>query len=268
MKKNILVILLFLIGFLSCEKDKSVVATYQPTGSNAFLRVMHVSPNFRKVQNYADSFNVYVGADKVNGSLFTYNSAFPAAAINVNTYAAVPAGSQQIRLSLPGKSVADSFTIMTLTKTLEAGKYYTFFITDSLSAQQNPTKIWVEDANFLSDDTTQYRIRFVHTILNDTAGKNVDVYSYRKAGNIFSNISPGTVTDFISLPAPTTLDTISIRRTGSGYELARVSAVSIVKGRSYTILYKGSPNVVGSITGTGVTGSNVRARSVVVINNK
>ena len=259
MKKNILIILVFLIGFLSCEKDKSVVATYQPTGSNAFLRVMHVSPNFRAVQHYADSFNVYVGANKVNGTLFTYNSAFPAAAINVNTYASVPAGNQQIRLSLPGKSVTDSFTILTLSKTLESGKYYTFFITDSLTAQQNPTKIWAEDANFLSDDTMQYKIRFAHAILNDTAGKNVDVYSYRKGGNIFSNISPGTVTDFISLPAPTVLDTISIRRPGTGFELAKLTNVSIVKGRSYTILYKGSP---------GTTGSNVRARSVVVINNK
>jgi hypothetical protein len=259
MKKNIPLIIAFLIGLLACEKDKTVVATYQPTGSNAFLRVMHVSPNFRKVQNYADSFNVYVGANKVNGTLFTYNSSFPAATINVNTYAVVPAGSQQIRLSLPGKNTVDSFTIMTLTKTLEAGKYYTFFITDSLNAQQNPTKIWVDDANFLSDDTTQNRIRFAHTILNDTAGKNVDVYSYRKAGNIFSNISPGTVTDFIALPAPTTLDTISIRRPSTGFELARINGVSIVKGRSYTILYKGSP---------GTTGSNVRARSVIVINNK
>ena len=268
MKKHILLSLVFLIGLLSCEKDKTVVATYQPTGSNAFLRVMHVSPNFRNVQHYADSFNVYVGANKVNGALFTYNSSFPAAAINVNTYAAVPAGSQQIRLSLPGKSLVDSFTIMTLTKTLEGGKYYTFFITDSLSAQQDPTKIWVNDANFLSDDTTQYRIRFAHTILNDTAGKNVDVFSYRKAGNIFSNIARGAVTDFISLPAPTTLDTISIRRPGTGFELARISGVSIVKGRSYTILYKGSPGTVGALTGTGVTGSNVRARSVVVTNNK
>jgi uncharacterized protein DUF4397 len=259
MKKNIILILAVFIGLLACEKDKTVVATYQLPPSNAYLRIMHVSPNFRKVQNQPDSFNVFVGTTKINGSLFTYNSSFPAAGINVNTYAAVPSGSQQIRLSLQGKSTIDSLTIMTLTKTLEAGKYYTFFITDSLSAQQNPTKIWVEDANFLSDDTTQYRIRFAHTVLNDTAGKNVDVYSYRKAGNIFSNISPGTVTDFISLPSPTTLDTISIRRPGTGFELAKINALSIVKGRSYTVIYKGSP---------GTTGSNVRARSVIVINNK
>ena len=94
------------------------------------------------------------------------------------------------------------------------------------------------------------------------------MYSYRQAGNIFSNISPGTVTDFLAVNTPTTLDAISICRSGTGFELARISGISFVKMRAYTLLYKGSPGVVGTITGTGVTGCNVRARSLVLLNNQ
>jgi hypothetical protein len=199
-----------------------------------------------------------VGAEKINGTLFTYNSAFPSAAINSNTYAAVPAGSQEIRLSLLGVSKIDSLTIISLQKVLEVGKYYTLFITDSLQSQQGVTKVWANDINFLPTDTSQYRVRFAHMILNDTAGKKVDVYSYRQATTIFSNISPGTVTDFISVAAPTTLDTISVRRAGSTLELARINGISYVKTRLYTILFKGNP---GSTSGT-------KGRSAIIYNNR
>lgn len=269
MKKQFLPILFFAIILsvvVACKKDNKYIAPYVSTDGNAFLRVMHVSPNFRAVQNKPDSFNIYVGTSKINGTLFTYNGAFPSATINNNTYAAVPSGTQAIRLSLQGVNNIDSVTIMQLDKNLEPGKYYTFFITDSLKAQQD--KIWVSDVNFLPTDTTQYKVRFAHMILNDSAGKKVDVYSFRQAANIFSNVSPGTVSDYIALPTPSISDTLSIRRTGTGFELARINGVSYVKTRLYTVLYKGSPAVVGAATGTGVSGSNVRARSVIVYNNR
>jgi hypothetical protein len=260
MKKYFSLLIFITAGLLiisACKKDFTKF-TNEPLfiGDQAFLRVMHVSPNFRAVQNKPDSFNIYVGANKINGSLFTYNGAFPATAINSNTYAAVPSGSQAIRLSLQGVNNIDSVTIMQLDKNLEAGKYYTFFITDSLKAQQD--RIWVNDINFLPTDTSQFKVRFAHMILNDTAGKKVDVYSFRQAANIFTNISPGTVTDYVAIATPSIIDTISVRRTGTGFELARLNGVSYVKTRLYTILFKGSP---GLTTGT-------KARSVIVYNNR
>jgi hypothetical protein len=250
-----------LMQIISCEKDKNPLP-YQLTDRNAFLRVMHVSPNFRAIQNYPDSFNVFVGADKINGSLFTYNSAFPSSTINNNTYAAVPLGSQQIRLSLQGVSKVDSLTVISLQKVLESGKYYTLFITDSLNSQQDVTKIWVNDINFLPTDTTQYRIRFAHMILNDTVGKKVDVYSFRQAANLFSGISPGAVTDYLSYAATTTPDTISIRRAGTTFELARVNNSSgYVKNRLYTILFKGIP-------GTPFSSSVPKGRNALIYNNR
>jgi len=243
--------------FISCKKDIKPIG--YPITQEAFLRVMHVSTNFRAVQSYPDSFNVYVGTNKINGTLFTYNSAFPSTAFNNNTYAAVPPGPQQIRLSLQGVNKIDSLTIISVQKVLETGKYYTLFITDSLQAQQDVTKIWLNDINFLPTDTTQYRIRFAHMILNDSAGKKVDVYSFRQAGNIFSGISPGTVTDYVNITAPNLVDTLSIRRTGTGFELARVINTALyTKNRLYTILFKGNP---GSTSGT-------KGRTALIYNNR
>jgi hypothetical protein len=262
MKKYISIMIVFVcaIGLIwSCTKKVDLVDPVSGIDGFAFIRVMHVSPNFRAIQNYPDSFHIYVGANKINGGLFTYNSAFPSTALNNNTYAAVPSGPQQIRLSLIGVTKVDSLTIISLQKNLEAGKYYTFFITDSLQSQQDATKVWVNDINFLPTDTSQYKVRFAHMILNDTAGKKVDVYSYRQAANIFSGISPGTVTDYLAIPtAFFAVDTISIRRTGTGFELARINGITYGKTRLYTILFKGNP---GSTSGT-------KGRSAIIYNNR
>ena len=251
MKKNFrtsFIVALALCGIGACKKKfDSFAANPIFITDQAFLRVMHVSPNFRAIQNYPDSFNIYVGKDKINGTIFTYNSAFPAASMNVNTYASVPSGAQQIRLSLQGVNTIDSLTIISLQKVLGAGKYYTLFITDSLNSQQDSTKIWKNDVNFLPTDTSQYKIRFAHMILNDTAGKKVDVYSFRQGANIFSGISPGTITDYTAITAPSVFDTISIRRAGTTQELAKISNnVLYGKSRLYTILYRGTSGTAGT----------------------
>ncbi|MER3499150.1 MAG: hypothetical protein C4308_11210 [Chitinophagaceae bacterium] len=264
MKKNFLYYTFIaaanIVLLIACEKDKKYIARFKPIEQNAYLKVVHVSPNFRAIQAYPDSFDLYVGSYKVNGPLITYNTFFPVATPNTNTYAAIPAGAQQIRFSLRGVNTIDSLTIISLQKVLIPGNYYTLFITDSLQTLQEPTKIWTVD-NIVKPDTGTYSVRFAHMILNDTAGKKVDVFSYRKATNIFSAISPGTVTDFINLPyyySPT-LDTLSVRRTGTGQELFRLNGVSFTNNqRVYTILYRGAPNLT---TGT-------KARGLVVYNNR
>ncbi len=246
------------IAVISCKKDRKYIALYVQTDGQAFIKVLHVSPNFRVNQSYPDSFNIYVGNNKVNGPLFTYNSAFPTSTINTDTYFGVASGAQTIRFSLQGVSSVDSLTIITLQKTLDAGKFYTLFITDSIRNQQEPTKTWIADNNSIPD-TGSYNIRFAHMILNDSAGKKVDVYSYRAGANIFSNISPSTITDYTTLPFTNIPDTISIRRAGTATELASIKNSQVfVKQRLYTILYKGNP---GSTAGA-------KGRSALVYNNR
>jgi hypothetical protein len=192
---------------------------------------------------------------------------FPIATANNNTYAAVRTGDQHIRLSLQGKTLIDSLTIIDVPFYLGPNTKYSIFITDSFKL--TPSKYIFQD-NFLTPDSGKYAVRFAHMVVNDTAGKKVDVYSVKQATILFSNVAPGTVTDFMSLPLKSG-DTISILRAGTSFELTRYppsnpspitsgpSAITYSNSkRVYTIIYKGD----GKLT------TGAKQRSVIVLNNQ
>jgi hypothetical protein len=214
-----------------------------------------------------DNFNIIVGG--VNGqrlaAAFTYNSAFPANTLNIDTYAAVPSGSQDIRLVLKGVVNIDSITVTTIPRNLDPGNFYTLIITDSITTTADYSKIWTRDV-FPTPAAGTFLVRFIHAVMNDTAGKKVDVYSTKQAATIFSGVSPGTVTDFISLPYATG-DTVIVRRAGTTFELDRfprnatlqpVPVAYTNNQRAYTILYKGN----------AVSTAGTKGRSIIVFNNK
>ncbi len=228
----------------SCsKKDDATAPTTSPNG-NAFIKISQYAPNFRQTFNNRDSFNIYINNVKVNGTFLTYGSVYPSVA---DLYAAVPAGAAAIKISIVGVNSLDSVVVSTINKTLTAGNYYSFIITDSVLNTNESKQIFLQD-NFVRSDTSHFTVRFVHAILNDTTGKNVDVYSTRLASNVFSNISPGTVTPFISEPYNLISDTLIVRRAGSPFELARISTVAtaINRERAYTLVYKGTPLAAGN----------------------
>jgi len=231
-----------LIGSCS-KKDDATAPTTSPNG-NAFIKISQFSPNFRQTFNNRDSFNIYVNNVKVNGTFLTYGSIYPSV---TNLYAAVPAGPAAIKISIVGVNSLDSIVVSTINKTLTAGSYYSFIMTDSVLNTNESKQIFLQD-NFVRSDTSHFTVRFVHAILNDTTGKNVDVYSTRLASNVFSNISPGTVTPFIAEPYNLIADTLIVRRAGSAFELARLSTVAtaINRERAYTLVYKGTPLTTGT----------------------
>lgn len=244
--------------FNSCKQDTShVIANsnlYQ-----AYLKVIHASPGFTKVFNAPDNFNVIVGG--ITGqrlvSAFTYGSAFPASTFNLDTYAAVPSGSQDIRLVLKGAVNIDSITVATIPQNLAPGNYYTLVITDSITTTPTYSKIFTQDI-FAVPTAGTYFLRFIDAVMNDTVGKKVDVYSFRAKANIFSSISPGGVTSFNSIAWNSVSDSFSIRRSGTTFELARLNTVSFTNNqRVYTLLYRGD--------GTLTTGT--KARGALVYDN-
>ena len=238
----------FAIVLWSCHDKLELVAPTSGTDGQAFIKFAQVSPSFRQVLNNRDSFNIYVNGAKLNGSFLTYGSIFPSTS---NLYAAVPAGTIAIRITVNGVATPDSITLATFTKTMTAGSYYSFMISDSLLNSADAKQIFVED-KFAITDTTHYTVRFAHTILNDTLGKNVDVYSMRLAANMFSNISPGTITPFASEPYSLLADTIIVRRAGTNFELTRYATNNATNGilfarqRAYTLLYKGTSGTTGT----------------------
>lgn len=219
----------------SCKKKLELVEPVSTTQNLAFLKIIDAAPSFRQVFNGSDSFNVYVNNNKVNGTSLSYGSAFPATS---SLYLAVPAGSQTIRLTVNGKLTPDSITLGTFTKTLDAGSYYSFIITDSALKANEAKQMFIKD-NFALTDTSHFTLRFIDAVLNDPV--SVDVYSYRNASNIFTAIAPGTVTPFITLPYTLATDTLSIRSAGTQTEIVKVLGAVFTRSRAYTLLYRGIP---------------------------
>ena len=100
---------------------------------------------------------------------------------------------------------------------------------------------------FTVTDTGHFTLRFVNAVLNDTLGKNVDIYSVRYKTNIFTNISPSTATPFMLQNYTTLADTLIVRRPGFLYPLDSLKGASFSRQRAYTIIFKGQP---GTTTGT------------------
>jgi hypothetical protein len=246
MKKNIYLVLILasMSGLLwSCAKQTTtpmeIVAKTNSVSDNAFIKIIHFAPAFRLATNNSDSVNFFLNGRKVNGSFLTFGSMFPS---TTNLYAAVPAGATSIKISTNGLLVSDSIAVTTLNKFLVPGRYYSLIITDSILNAYDNKQIFTMD-NFVLSDTNTFTMRFVHAILNDTAGKNVDIYSTRRAGNIFANVSPGTVTEFTQQPYNFVTDTLIVRRAGGSFELARLTTAAnpLARQRAYTLVYKGTP---------------------------
>lgn len=252
MKKYItsLILLTCTIGLIwSCSKKTENIALVTPTDGYAFIKFGQYSPNFRSIVNGRDSFNIYVNEKKINGAFLTFNSIFPGA---TNLYAAVPSGNQTIRMTVNGVTTPDSVTLFAYSKNLVAGKYYSLFITDSMTSVSESKQMFLSD-NFARTDTLHYTIRLVHTIFNDLGG-NIDIYSNRLAANIFSNVSPGTTTPFSTQPYSLALDTLILRRAGTLTELTRINGAVLARERAYTLVYKGNSTVT--------TGTKARALSL------
>lgn len=259
--KNIFKIILFVCTagtIWSCEREIDLVNKVSTTEGSAFVKFVHASPNFRQVYKGADSFNVYMNNTKISGSFLTYGLLYPTA---TNLYAAVPPGAQAIRLTVNGVLTPDSITLAATNKSLEAGSYYSFIITDEAAGTNESRQMWLKD-NFALTDTSNFTIRFVHAVLNDPGA--VDVYSFRRASNIFTNISPAKATAFLSLPYDLATDTFYVRPTGTLTDIAKLTvstgspgANTTNRGRAHTLLYRGH---FGVTTGT-------KARSLTIFAN-
>lgn len=230
---------------ISCTKEYKLRAITQSLDGMAYLKVIDIAPGFRQVFNSPDTFNIFIGANKINSPFLTYNGSFPALAANTNTYSAVPSGDQELRLTLRGIVNTDSLSIVDIHKTMQAGNYYTFLITDSVTTTSDYSKIWVKDV-FSKPDTAKFSLRFIHAVMNDTTGKKVDVYSMRQASNVFTNVGVNSIADFTTLPYNQVADTLIVRRSGTTQELARLNNISFSNQRVYTAVYKGSTIASGT----------------------
>jgi len=238
---SLIVVAILLIS--ACTKDDKLKATYQINNGGAYFRLIHAAPSFRLVYSQPDSFHVFINGAKINGPFLTYNANFPAAA-SINGYAAVQAGTQPVKFSVAGTVNPDSIAIVTFNSTFTAGEWYTMLITDS-------ARVLLTDS-YTKPAAGSYGIRFINAVMNDTAGKAVDVFSIRANANIFTNIKPGvTATPFQAGSYNSLNDTLYVRRAGTTFNLAVLNNQAFAHQRAYTLYYKGN--------GSLATGTKARA---------
>lgn len=230
-----------IVLFSACKKETDIKAQYSTTEENAFVRIVHASPFFRNVFNAPDSINVFVNNVKVNGPLITYAGLFPATGTAFG-YFAVPTGLLNVKLTVGGVVNPDSIPLTTFAKVVTKGQYYSFILTDDIKNPNDSAKIILQDF-YTKPSNGNYSLRFVHAVLNDTAGKNIDVFSTRRNANIYNNIKPGQIVNFSNYPYNSQLsDTLYVRRAGTLQTLATTIA-SFGNQRAYTMVYRGDGNL-------------------------
>lgn len=234
--------------FASCEKQADRTAEFSTVEDKAFIRVIHASPSFRQVFNAPDSINLYLNNAKINGALITYGGLFPAAGTGFG-YIAVPAGLQNVKLTVAGRVNPDSIPLALFTRLALKGQRYSIILTDDVKSTRDSSKMVLPD-NIVQPNPGNYRIRFVNAIAADTAGTSVSIFSARANANIFNSVAPGQVIDYQTLPSNTQLsDTLFVRRPGSTFNLA-TTVVSFGNQRSFTVIYRG----YGSVATGGTKG--------------
>ena len=265
MKKNILILFSFAVILLACKKDYShSVAVYKSDLSNsAFLKVIDATLNSSKTYVYQDAVQIPLSGTAMSIAFASGTGSFPAN----TTYASVPAGSRVIIVK--DTSATTKQKIISVAQNLSAGSYYTLFMYDTTT---NATPLFVKDSIQTTNDLSTARIRFVNLVYASTS--NVDIYSSHAAANMFTNISVGQASGFISIPANVT-DTFYVRATGTTTNLASYpppagiggngAPLTPTAGRSYTLVFEGKYDVAPNKTALGPTNPT---RSLVLYTNR
>ena len=224
MKKYILGASVFcLILSIGCKKnllDKNVYFHATDATSLSFIKVFVAT---------VKASNTYVYADNVplTGARLSFQSTFPT---NLG-YATITPGQRSISI----RDTTSTYTQVpaVFNQVFNPGQYYSLFIYDTL----NNTKYLVVKDNIIVPADTSSQIRFANLVFSQTPVPNVDVFSKDLNKNVFTNLSVGSVTDFISFPSKV-VDTLIVQPTGTSTALANIIFTPGAR-RSYTVVFNG-----------------------------
>ena len=209
----------------SCSKNKTETFAIQKDLSNTSLVQVHIAM-VNTTRNY-----VYVDGSPVTGALMSSGSIFPSTG-----YASSITGGVRSFL------IRDTLTATTqvplnFAENMQVGRNYTIFVYDTINAPKQKT---VQTDIVIPADSTS-RIRFANFIYNPFAVPAVDVYSFNRQTNIFTNIPVTDVTNFIPYPSGLLTDTLYVRETGTMNLLLKTTITGgLIRKRSYTYVYRGS----------------------------
>lgn len=224
-KINILTFIaaVFLVGLASCDKEFAKIPTVN-TNFDGKANVMLANFVVNSNRNF-----VFVDNVLTSGTSSAYTSTYP----NAPSFMTLNAGARAILIkdTLPTTTQVP----LNVSANLESGAYYTIFTYDSIiNAKAKLVKNVIE----IPTDTTA-RVRFAHFAYSTAAIPNVDLYSTRRAQNVFTNISLTSVTDFIPYASGVS-DTLYVRETGKTTNLGTINGFNPITKRSYTVIFRGS----------------------------
>lgn len=218
-----------LLTMYSCSKVKKETFELQSDLSKVsqiqvFMAMVNASRNY-----------VYVDAYPITGALMSTGSVFPS---GTGTYAsAITTG---VRAFVVRDTLSATTQIpLSFAENMMPGKNYTIFVYDTITTPKQKTVL--TDIVIPSDTTA--RIRFANFIYNPVAVPAIDIFSFNRNANIFTNVAVTDVTGFIPYPSgltsPTNPDTLYVRETGTLINILKVP-LTLTQKRSYTLVYRGS----------------------------
>ncbi len=214
------------IALVSCTKtfDSRLVATY---GNNASSNVQLVITTVGASRNY-----LVVDNKPVNGAALSSGSIFPTTGYGFS----VPTGIRSFLLR--DTLTATTQVPVSFAQNMEIGKSYTIFAYDTITAVKQKT---VETPIVIPGDTT-CRLRFANFVYNPNIIPAVDVFSFNRNTNLFTNVNVTDVTSFVPYPSALATDTLYIRPTGNTTtNLLKITLTGgLTQKRSYTVVYRGS----------------------------
>ncbi|MBX9785032.1 MAG: hypothetical protein K2X48_17225 [Chitinophagaceae bacterium] len=253
MKKILSILIAGSFVWSGCDKEPKYNAEFAEgdLSTTAFVKFVNA---------YSYATPVFAGQTTASFQL-TYNGAqFSATPIGLGAafpaspnYAAISREFTQkdmtVRLALgtPPAAVRDS-VLFTFKPNFSLGRYYTFFLCDSVTNESRRILITEDDVRE-PGGTALYRIRFANLIPNmPTATPTLELFSFRARAAIFTGIPARGVTPFIEVPVQgvNVADTFQIRYTGSTTALATLNTVATNGQQSLTVFARGFVGATGT----------------------
>lgn len=212
----------------SCKKEAPSLMTTQADFTNkSLIRVFIATVNASR--NY-----VYVDGKPVTGAGLASGGMFPAAGVYASN---IQPG---FRAFLVKDTLSTSTQVpLSFSENMQVNKNYTIFMYDTINAPKQKTVV----TNYVVPSDTSCRIRFANFIYNPTIVPAIDIYSFNKGANIFTNVAVTNVTDFIAYPSRPSVDTLYVRETGTTTNIIKLAvggSSTLLEKRSYTLVYRGS----------------------------
>jgi hypothetical protein len=170
---------------------------------------------------------IYVDGKPVNGATIAYGSSFP-----TSYNFGVAAGPRPFVIK--DTLVTSTQQQLAFTSLFNSAKTYTIFTYDTITS---PKVLIVPTTIEIPRDTTA-RVRFANFVWWKTGTPSaVDIFSKKRNANIFTNIAPTQVTEFIPY-ASASSDSLIVRNTGTMVALD-TATFTFTQRRSYTLVFRG-----------------------------